>query len=467
MTSAAPRRGTSVAALAAALALGAVASCARQGAPSGGPPDNLPPEVVGTRPDTFAQREAFDEPIRIEFSEPISERTAGGTLDDAVLVSPRTGEVSVSHKGDALEVELSGGFHPGLVYRVTVLPVVQDRFGNALSEPFELLFSTGGEYHPNAVAGVVVDRITGEMVEGAEVAALPDRSDTLDLAYVFRTDTSGIYALRYLPPGRYRVRAFQDRNRNREPDPFESQGERVVILGAADTILGGEGDVVILTPDTSAAVLGRASLEDSVRIGLTFDDHLDPTAALAEVEVVLEPVPDTTDEGVSTPPPAPNVERLLHEREFQSWQDSVAEARARADSIAAADSAAADTVAGDPDVADTAAAAARAAEARRMEGAAGIGRPGPGAGRAGAPRTLPDGTPLPAQRLVLVLESPIPPGTAYRVRVSGVVNVNGLGGGGGEATVRRPEAPPDTTGAAADTGAVAPPDTGTVAPRGP
>ncbi|HSR41627.1 MAG TPA: Ig-like domain-containing protein, partial [Longimicrobiales bacterium] len=241
--------------LGAAVALGVVASCARQGTPPGGPPDRLPPEVVRTRPDTFAELEVVDDPIRIEFSERISENPTRGTLDDAVLVSPRTGELRVSHEGDALEVDLSGGFRSGVAYRVTVLPVVQDLFGNAMPEPFEFLFSTGGEYTPNAVAGVVVDRITGEMVQDAEVLAHPDWTDTLDLVYVSRTDTAGIFALRYVPPGRYRLQAFQDRDRDGEADPFEIQGERLIPLGATDTLLS---DLVILQPDTSAPRLAQA-----------------------------------------------------------------------------------------------------------------------------------------------------------------------------------------------------------------
>lgn len=464
-------RSVPAAALGAALALGIVASCARQGTPSGGPPDRLPPEVVRTRPDTFARIDALEGPIRIEFSERISERPTEGTLDDAVLVSPRSGDVRVSHKGDALEVRVAGGIREGVVYRVTVLPVVADLFGNAMPEPFEFLFSTGGEYHPNAVAGLVVDRITGQRVEAAEVAAVPDWTDTLDLAYVSRSDTGGIYALRSLPPGRYRLTAFMDVDRDREPGGFEEQGERVLLLGAADTVLGGAGDIVILLPDTSAARLAQASLEDSMRVGLTFDDYLEPTAPLAGLDVGLEPVPDTTEEGVTMPPPPPGVEAVLHEREYEAWRDSVAEARARADSIAAADSAVAAGDSAAMAAADSAAAAARAADERRAEGAArvpgpgeGLGPPGQAARGEGEPRTLPDGTPLPSQRLVLVLDSPIAPGATYRVRLSGVVNVNGLGGGGGEATFGRDPAPPDTAAAAADTGGVALPDTGAVAP---
>jgi hypothetical protein len=77
-----------------------------------------------------------------------------------------------------------------------------------------------------------------------------------------------------------------------------------------------------------------------------------------------------------------------------------------------------------------------------------------------APRSLLDGTPLPAQSLIAVFGEPILPGSAYYVRVDGVVNINGLGGGSGEAVVRREVAPvPDSTGAAIDSAQVVPSDT--------
>jgi hypothetical protein len=116
------RRGIIPFAVAASTAL--TAACARQSAPSGGPVDRRPPVIVGVEPDTFARVEADGGSIRIRFDEAISESPAAGTLDQAVQVSPRTGEVSVGHRGDALEVKIEGGFVPGVVYRITVLPVM-------------------------------------------------------------------------------------------------------------------------------------------------------------------------------------------------------------------------------------------------------------------------------------------------------------------------------------------------------
>ena len=453
-----PDSRSGITALAAAVAVGVLVSCARQGSPPGGPPDNLRPEVVSTRPDTFADIEDLDGPIRVQFSERISEQPlGGGRLDNAVLVSPREGPIRVRHRRDAIEVEM-GGVRPGVVYRVTVLPVIQDLFGNSMEAPFEFVFSTGGEYHPNAVAGMVLDRITGEALGGADVVASPDWTDTLDLVYVSRTDTSGIFALRYVPPGRYRLEAFQDRDLDQAPDPFEVQGESSVLLGQADTILN--ADVVVLMPDTLPARLARVSLEDSTRVRLTFDDYLDPEAPLGGVSVVLEPRPDTTPEGVRMPPPAPAIESVIHEHRYTAWRDSVLAERALEDSLVAAAAADSAAAVGDSAALATADSLIAALSARSRAGAARV--PGgngnipraPGQG----PRVLLDGRPLPGQSLVAVLASPLAAGSEYFVRVGGVVNVNGLGGGAGEGIVRRPAPPPPDSAdsAAPDTLGVTP-----------
>ena len=203
------------------IGLFSICSCANQGAPTGGPRDLTGPQVVETFPDTFAVLAAFDDEIRIVFDERISERGVQGTLDGAVIISPESGEVSVRHSGRALRVTMAGGFRPDEVYRVTVQPVVQDLFSNEMADAFEFIFSTGAEMTPTVLAGSIVDRITGERAEGARVAARLERppggeesDDQVVPTHVAITDSSGVYAFRYVPSGRYEITAFMDQNRN-------------------------------------------------------------------------------------------------------------------------------------------------------------------------------------------------------------------------------------------------------------
>ncbi|GMV06707.1 MAG: hypothetical protein AMXMBFR53_29820 [Gemmatimonadota bacterium] len=466
--------------LVAGAAAGLAGACARQGAPPGGPEDRRPPVVVATVPDTFAVlTEPFRGPVEFVFDERISERVAGGSLDQAVIISPRTGDLRVSHDRQSIKVDLQGGFRPGLVYRVTLLPVVRDLFNNALLAPFELVFSTGGEFNASAVAGTAWDRITAEGVQDLQVVAVAD-DEAEPLPHAARTDSAGVYVFRYLPPASYRVVAFQDRNRNGVADRMELQGETVFQVGGADTLFV---DVPVLQPDTTPARLTRATPLDSVTVVLDFDEFLDPLSAAGLMGVTL-----TREETGALVPL-----QVLHEREYVAWRAQLQDSFARLDSLEAArraedalediplrgDSARADTAR-----ADTAVAApgpARPAQQPRasrplppeLPAATGGGRPAPGVrpGPRGVEALTPDGRPLPARRLVLRLESFLEASARYDLFAGSVVNINGLGGGGGESAVIFTP-PPDSTradslavpgGAPPDT-SVAPPDTGRVDP---
>jgi hypothetical protein len=461
-----PRRAAAaLAALAAAWAGG----CANQGAPPGGPIDRRPPVVVRTEPDTFAVVQDLRASVRFHFDEDISEAIIGGTLADAVTVSPRTGEVRVRQGGSTLTVEVEGGLRSGLVYRVTLLPVVRDLFGNQLRDPFELVFSTGGAPSPTTLAGVVWNRVSGQGVPRALVQALGSDS----LLHVAAADEQGIFAFRYLPVGAFAVTGFEDVDRDRAVDARETQGSVAVDVTAGDTVLV---DVPVLPPDTTPAVAARASALDSATLVIEFDDFLDPEASSAGIGVTL------SLEGAS----APAVTRVFHEHEYETYVRQVLDSLARLDSLAAAAGAGAPvapdsagpTAGAAPDPGGAAPGADSVPAVADSVGPAGgrgggaslPGRRGPptlagggaGGGRGGRSAAL-TGRILPARRVVGLLDGRVETGAEYVVSVSGAVNINGLGGGGGETTlsIEAPATPTsgaDGAGAVTDSTAV-PPDT--------
>ena len=432
--------------------------------------------VVATRPDTFAVlTEPFRGPVRFEFDERISERVASGTLDQAAVVSPRTGRVRVGHGRQSIEVNLDGGFRPGLVYRVTLLPVVRDLFNNQLMAPFEVVFSTGGAYNASAVAGTAWDRVTADGVEALEVVAIAEEAGD-SVPYVARTDTAGVYVFRYLPTGSYRVTAFQDRNRNGIVDPMELQGRAGFEVGGPDTLFV---DVAVLQPDTTPPRLTRASVMDSLTLLLEFDDYLDPQVGAGSMGVTL------TNDSTGALVPM----RVLHERDYVAWARQLADSFAALDSIEARARAEAaleevplgrdtlrpDTARGDtvrarvprrPGVAPAPSRTTRPLPPALPVSASGGGRPTPGArpGQGAEEVLAPDGRPLPSRRLVLRLDEFLPVSVKHTVFAGSVVNIAGTGGGGGETVVVR-EPPKDTTkadsAAARDT---VPPDTMAVPP---
>ena len=477
-----------------AIALGAIA-CAQQEMPPGGPNDVRPPVVVATSPAALETVTDLDTEIRFVFDERISERVSGGALETAILVSPTAGAYEVSHGRQSLTVKVEGGLRPGLVYRVTLTPTVTDLFGNVITDPFELVFSTGGEPVPTTLAGEVWDRITGRPVSEAVLLAVDEDS----LVHRSSSDRDGIFAFRYLTAGTLDVIAFQDQNRNGEADSTEVQGVAPLSIAAGDTVLL---EIPILTPDTSAANVTGTDVVDSTTVAIVFDDFLDFESGVENIDVTL--VSDSVE--------APAVIELMHETAYIEWVEMVTDSFARLDSIeseeraaaaaaeatarAAADSAAellADTVEAEastlealrPDEPDDSLVPTDTVVMVQVGAGAPETRPGTAASRE-PPPSLPrlegstagptsDGRRvLPGRRLVLRVGGPIPVGVDFAVTVAGVTNIFGLPGGGGETTLLR-EVLPDSaalldsmlradSAAALDTGAVA--DTGEVSSGG-
>lgn len=383
-----------------------IGACAQAAPPPGGEPDRFPPRLIGTQPDTNAVVPDFSGPVIFRFDEPISER--GITTDELVAVSPETGEVDVERDGREIKVNIAGGWQRGRVYHVTILPGPQDRHGNRRTQPYELVFSTGPEILPNAIAGLVTDRLTRRPVANARVVAV----NTADsAAYVTLTDTAGFFALRSLPLGAYRTTAFIDANRNREADFSEPRDARVAsLVTARDTPVV---ELSVLALDTTAARLLRAEARDTTSVKLSFDDFIAPTEPFGSVAITLWRLPDSTAVSAGT---------LMHPREFDRRQRAAADTTRRPPAAAVPTGASTDTVV------------------------------------------------LPTQDLVLMPPQPLTPGTRYRVTVAGIGNMVGIGGGGGSTTFEtaaRPRVMPrDTTGAARDSVRV-PADTSRTSPGRP
>ena len=399
------------------IGLFSICSCANQGSPPGGPRDLTGPQVVGTFPDTFAVVDAFDGEIRIVFDERISERGAEGTLDRAVTISPESGEIIVRHSSQALRVRMAGGFQPDQVYRVTVQPVVRDLFSNRMVQAFEFIFSTGAEMTPTVLAGLIVDRLTEQPIAGARVTARVERppggedsDDQVVPTHIAITDSSGVYAFRYVPSGRYTIRAFMDENRNQEYDGFEAVAIGLEELNPADTLLL---NFALLLPDTTPAMVQTVDVVDSLTLAVEFDDFLDPALELTGVSATLGPD--------SLRPP--EVATILHERDYLGRRDVIQDSLHVSDSIQFEEA---------QERIESLRSAGDSATADEIE--SGLRTPRPRAPR--APQEL-QTRELPKRLLYLILADTLAADQPYELSVGGVTNINGLAGGGGTAEVLR------------------------------
>lgn len=418
-----PRPARTALGLAGVIGLFSIISCANQGAPPGGPEDRTGPQVVETFPDTFAVLPAFDDEIRIVFDERISERGVPGTLNGAVIISPESGVVTVRHSSRALRVTMEGGFQPDEVYRVTVLPIVQDLFRNPMAGAFEFIFSTGAEMTPTVLAGSIVDRITGERAEGARVMARVERLAGVDASdgqvvpsHIATTDSSGVYAFRYVPSGQYVITAFMDQNLSGQPDDTEPIGTGRVELNPADTVFL---DFSLLVPDTTPAMVRSVAVVDSLTLAAEFDDLLDPDSELAGVSTSLGSDSLRSIEVVT----------ILHERDYIVLRETIEDSVFLADSIFFAEGqqrVALLRSAGDSTAADEIDLELRSPRRRAPS----------------SPREL-QARDLPKRVLYLLLADTLATDQPYELSLSGVTNINGLPGGGGTAEVLREGSQPD------------------------
>ena len=381
----------------------------------------------------------LDGSIRFEFDERISERPSSGTFDNAVIISPRTGELIVGHSSRSLTVELVGGFRPDLVYRVTLLPVVRDLFGNQMRDPFELIFSTGAETVPTTLAGIAWDRITGSGVDEYQVWATALDDDSV--IHVSVTDNQGVYAFRYIPGANYEITAFNDRNADAVIDMMEIQGSRSLSIENGDTVFL---NFPVLQPDTTPATLVTASALDSVTLLLEFDDYLDPGLVLETIDLTV-----ATEDGTDV-----LVDSILHEHDYLTYVtmvmdslvvldslDAVLQASAMAAEIAAGlDSTITDSIARDVGVSQEDPEVLEDSEPVRRRGPPDLdGRSASPTSRGVGPNSAgqrqasgPDGEQLPARRIVLLLGNSVLPDITYSVVISDLENLYGVPLGGGE-----------------------------------
>lgn len=246
--------------------LAASAGCAHVEAPAGGPDDRTAPSVAVTRPDTLAIVPEWRDPVVFVFDERISEQR----VEEAVMVSPRTSPVVVDRGASSIRVSLRRGWEPGMIYQVTIRPIIQDLFNNRLPRPVELVFSTGPAIPDTRLTGTVVDLITGRPEVETRVEAIR-RADSLVYAVV--TDSAGRFDLARVPEGEYRVRSFRDPNRNRALDVFEPRDSAEHTFVAGDT---GSVRLSVVLPDSTPPRVTGAGRRDERSVELTFDDYLDP-----------------------------------------------------------------------------------------------------------------------------------------------------------------------------------------------
>jgi hypothetical protein len=188
--------------------------CAGISPPAGGPPDTVPPTILGTYPTQNATR-VETKKITLEFSEYVDRNS----VQDAIFISPYIGSLEYSWSGTEVDIVFSDSLRAHTTYVVTVgTDVIDINNQNRMAQSYTLAFSTGDSIDHGIVAGKIFDaKPEGILIFAYRLEGLT--SDTLNPAhthpdFITQSGKGGYFSLQNIPDGPYRLIAVRDEFRN-------------------------------------------------------------------------------------------------------------------------------------------------------------------------------------------------------------------------------------------------------------
>ena len=193
-----------------------ISGCANQLPPGGGEEDKVPPKVISQYPKSNTLNFS-GKSLTLEFDKYVDRRS----LQDAFFISPPMGnDVEFNWSGKEVEISYPKSFAsvaPNKTFVVTLNSSLKDIHGNTLTEPIMFAFSTGPIIDKAGIQGKVANN------EGRMISIFAYRLTDIDsnynptkkfADYISQTSTAGDYKLSNLSPGRYRVIAVYDDDKN-------------------------------------------------------------------------------------------------------------------------------------------------------------------------------------------------------------------------------------------------------------
>ena len=241
--------------------------------PPGGPPDVAAPQLLSITPDSGTVGVRPKEVV-FRFDEVVAERPPSTTsLSDLFLISPRNGVPDASWHRDVVAVKPTRGWRPNTAYTVIMRKGLADIRGNVRNTGVTTFFSTGSTIPRTRITGNVFDWVSGSPGTGALVESFvpPDSAH----AYIAIADSNGTFLMEHMPPGRYTLRAYVDRNNNQGIDPSEPWDS--TSINVTDSA---KSDLVIFVHDTIPPKIRDVAATDSVTLRVSFDKPVDPTQNL-------------------------------------------------------------------------------------------------------------------------------------------------------------------------------------------
>ena len=226
-------------------------ACANMAAPTGGAYDVDPPKVRSATPD-FNSLQATPAKIEIEFDENIKIKSP---TEKVIITPPQQILPVIRSVGKKAVVELKDELLPNTTYTIDFTDAIADNNEENPLENFVYSFSTGDQLDTLSISGKVITAENLEPVTGAYVGIHSNFDDTIFTRVPFerisRTDSRGNFTVRGMAPGKYKVFALNDLNRDYK---YDNPQEAIAFLDS------------IVIPSTMPAVRQDTVFVDSITI---------------------------------------------------------------------------------------------------------------------------------------------------------------------------------------------------------
>lgn len=206
-------------------------SCAQQVAPTGGPKDETPPQVLEEIPPNLST-EFNSKEIEIAFDEFIQLRSAS---EQIVISPPILKQPEYQLRRKSLIIKFAELLSPNTTYTINFGEAIRDNNEANILENYTYVFSTGAHVDSMELKGKVIDALTGEPEEDALVMLYKNNIDSLPLDtlpdYFTRSDNNGSFHLKNIADQKYKIFALKDENANYK---FDVKSEKI---GFLDTLV--------------------------------------------------------------------------------------------------------------------------------------------------------------------------------------------------------------------------------------
>jgi hypothetical protein len=228
------------------LALLILSSCAQVGSISGGPKDAYAPKIVenGVNPPNESVNFSSKK-ITIEFDEYIKLNLP---LENIVIV-PKGINIDAKIDKKKLILDLEGEFLPNTTYQISLNGAIKDVNEGNDSLMF-YVFSTGNQIDTLKYSGKIADAYTGERIKNCFVG-LYNPEDSLKnskASYFAKTNDLGEFQINYLKPGKFKVFAFLDANKDMNFQLSEKAGFRDSILEISESKVDSNALLIFQSP---------------------------------------------------------------------------------------------------------------------------------------------------------------------------------------------------------------------------